>query len=105
MTEHSRIESQCAHYLELLGFLVIRTHSSRNPPAENGIADLLAIRKRYNMATGSAFVNAAVIAVEVKIPPDDLSAEQMKWLTRAREQCVMILVVQSLDQLMEAVPR
>lgn len=92
MTEHSRIEADCSRYLELLGFLVIRTHSSRNPPAENGIADMLAVRK------------AKFIAVEVKAGRDRLREDQEAWLAKAREQGVMILVIRSLEELVEAVP-
>jgi Holliday junction resolvase len=98
VTEHSRIEAECAQYLTALGFLVIRTHSSRNPPAENGIADLLAIRRRANS-------ELSVVALEVKAGRDKLRADQEAWLAKAREQGVMILVVRSLDELREAIPR
>jgi Holliday junction resolvase len=101
MTDHSRIEGECAQYLAAIGFLVIRTHSSRNPPVENGIADMLAIRK------GNPYFKYGpiVIAVEIKAGRDKLRADQEAWLSKAREQGVMILVVRSLDELQEAVPR
>ena len=100
MTDHSRIEGECAHYLTALGFLVMRTHSSRNPPAENGIADLLAIRRNAIYTVGPV-----VLAVEIKAGRDKLRADQEAWLAKAREQGVMILVVRSLDELREAIPR
>ena len=104
MTDHSRIESECYQYLTALGFLVVRTHSSRNPPAENGIADMLAIRK------GNPYFKYGpngpiVIAIEIKAGRDRLRADQEAWLAKAREQGVMILVVRSLDELQEAIPR
>ena len=111
MTDHSRIEGECAQYLTALGFLVVRTHSSRNPPAENGIADMLAIRLAYRVkpydypGDGPLVSHPVIIAVEVKAGRDKLRADQEAWLAKAREQGVMILVVRSLDELQEAVPR
>jgi len=95
MTEHSRIEAECADYLAAMGFLVIRTHDARNRPVEKGIADIIAMRNSY--FAHNLFLK--VIAVEVKAGKDKLSHDQEQWLARAREQGVMILVVRSLDEL------
>lgn len=108
MTDHSRVESECYQYLTALRFLVIRTHSSRNPPAENGIADLLAIRKghiRIPEFVDPVSTAPVIIAVEIKAGRDPLRDDQSVWLGKAREQGVIILVVRSLDELIEAVPR
>jgi predicted glycosyltransferase len=104
VTEHSRIEAACARYLELIGFLVILTHSSRNPPAENGIADLLAIRKA-KMWHEIGNIRPDILAVEIKAGRDKLRADQEAWLTKARDQGVMILVVRSLEELQEEIQR
>jgi len=94
LTEHSRIEAECADHLAALRFLVIRTHDARNRPVEKGIADLIAIRQSYK-----SYPVCNVVAVEVKAGKDKLSHDQEQWLARAREQGVMILVVRSLDEL------
>jgi hypothetical protein len=106
MTEHSALESACAEYLELLRFMVIRTHDSRNAPATPGIADLIAIRQKRTMLTaGGAMLHPVVLAVELKAGKDKLSQDQADWLARWREAGGMVIVARSLEELQEAIPR
>ena len=55
-----------------LGYLVTVTHDSRNEHwgADSGWPDIFAVR------AGRA------LAIEIKVPPDDVSGEQREWLDR-----------------------
>lgn len=105
MTDHSALEAMAVQYLQLKGFLVIRTHTAKFKPVDPGISDLLAIRTdmKYDQATRERRALREVLAVEIKAGRDVVSEEQLLWLARARDHGVKILVIRTFEELKEAV--
>ena len=81
MSAHSLLEREIVDLLNSAGWFAWPSHSPRDLPAKPGMPDILAVR------------DGRLLAVEVKVPPDKLSARQVDVIESLHQHGARVLVV------------
>lgn len=88
---HSLLVLQTHDYLTLHGWLVIRTHGSKQVPVEAGVCDMVALRGGHTLL------------LELKVGHDRLKPKQIQFRDRARAHGYEVIEVRSLEDVIAAI--
>ena len=83
MTPHSRVERDIIALLTSCGWFAFESHSPTARPAHPGIPDILAVKE------------GRLLCVEVKVPPDKLSATQVDVIESLHHAGARVIVARS----------